>query len=964
MAHVSDASASVEFGRYTVEPHRRELLADGRPVKLGGRAFDLLMALIDASGAVVSKDVLLDRVWPGRIVEENRLQNQVSALRRAFGADQDLIRTVAGRGYKFTGDIRARSAARLVAEVPPATPVPPDSPTNLPGRFSELIGRDTELRKILDLVAAHRLVTLTGIGGIGKTALVIEAARHLLPEFADGIWIAELGPLSDPDLVSVTVATALGLELAGGAMSPERVAKALSSKRLLLVLDNCEHVINAASSMAEALLRAGPSGRVMATSREPLRVPGESMYRVPPLPVPAENTQDLDEVLRHGAVRLLVARARAADPHLLLDQNTAVAAAGICRRLDGIPLAIELAAARAATLGLEGVASRLDDQFKILTGGYRTALPRHQTLRATIDWSYELLSEPERMVLCRLAIFPGGFALDAASDVAAGAEIAALDAIEYITSLVSKSLVGADISGGSQRFRLLETTRAYALEKLAERGEFELAARRHAEFCRQLFERAEAEWEARPTAEWLADYGWQIAGVRAALDWAFSNGGDPEAGVALAVAAVPLWVQLSLMDECRGRVERALSSIRSGAGRDTRREMQLCAALGVSLTYTKGSGPETGAAWEKALQIAERLNNTDYQLRALHGLWLYNTISGEFRTALGLAQRFSALAAETTDPFDRLIGDRLIGVILHYMGDHTDARRHTERMLASYVPPVHRSHTIRFQYDQGVLARGILARILWLQGFADQAMSLAQSNVEGARATGHAISLCYALAQAACPVAFWVGDLAAAENSVAMLLEHSEKHALPVWQAWGRSLYGVLLIERGEVARGLPVLKSALDELAEARSTLPYMVFQGELAEVLGRVGQVEQGVALIEQAIERCERSEERWSIPELIRIKGQLLLLDNAASVAGTAQDQFQHAIDWARRQGALSWELRGATSLARLWCNQGRSEAAYKLLAPVYDQFTEGVETADLKAARALIDDLRASKPRQVS
>ncbi len=609
MAHVSDASASIEFGRYTVEPHRRELLADGRPVKLGGRAFDLLMALIDASGAVVSKDVLLDRVWPGRIVEENRLQNQVSALRRAFGADHDLIRTVAGRGYQFTGDIRARSAARLVAEVPPGTPVPTDSPTNLPGRFSELIGRDTELRKILDLVAEHRLVTLTGIGGIGKTALGIEAARHLLPEFADGIWIAELGPLSDPDLVSVTVATALGLELAGGAMSPERVAKALSSKRLLLVLDNCEHVINAASSMAEALLRAGPQGRVIATSREPLRVPGESMYRVPPLPVPAENTQDLDEVLRHGAVRLLVTRARAADPHLLLDQNTAVAAAGICRRLDGIPLAIELAAARAATLGLEGVASRLDHQFKILTGGYRAALPRHQTLRATIDWSYELLSEPERIVLCRLAIFPGGFTLDAASDDVAGAEIAASDAIEYITSLVSKSLVGADISGGSKRFRLLETTRAYALEKLAERGEFELAARRHTEFCRQLFERAEAEWEVRPTAEWLADYGWQIADVRAALDWAFSNGGDPEAGVALAVAAVPLWVQLSLMDECRGRVERALSSIRSGAGRDTRCEMQLCAALGVSLTYTKGSGPETGAAWEKALQIAGQFGN-------------------------------------------------------------------------------------------------------------------------------------------------------------------------------------------------------------------------------------------------------------------------------------------------------------------------------------------------------------------
>src|SRR5215469_3787917 len=259
MALVSDAPASIQFGRFTVEPHRRELLADGRPIKLGGRAFDLLMALIEASGTVVSKDVLLDRVWPGRIVEENRLQNQVSALRRAFGADHGLIRTIAGRGYQFTGDIRARparSAARPVVEVPPGTSVPSDSPTNLPVRFSELIGRDTELGKILDLVAEHRLVTLTGIGGIGKTALGIEVARQLLPAFADGIWIAELGPLSDPDLVSVTVATALGLELTGGAMSPERVAKALSSKRLLLVLDNCEHVINAASSMAEALLRA------------------------------------------------------------------------------------------------------------------------------------------------------------------------------------------------------------------------------------------------------------------------------------------------------------------------------------------------------------------------------------------------------------------------------------------------------------------------------------------------------------------------------------------------------------------------------------------------------------------------------------------------------------------------------------------------------------------------------------
>jgi len=280
-------------------------------------------------------------------------------------------------------------------------------------------------------------------------------------------------------------------------------------------------------------------------------------------------------------------------------------------------------------------------------------------------------------------------------------------------------------------------------------------------------------------------------------------------------------------------------------------------------------------------------------------------------------------------------------------------------MLADYAAPPHRSHTVRFQYDQGVLARGILARILWLQGLADQAMRLAQSNVEGARAKGHAISLCYALAQAACPVAFWVGDLMTAERLVALLLEHSDKHALPVWQAWGRSLAGVLFIKRGEVERGLPLLRSALEEIDEIRSTLPYMIFQGELALVLGNAGQIEEGVVLIEKAIERCEVREDRWGIPELVRIKGQVLLAGHAASAPEAAQKQFQQAIDWARQQGAVSWELRAATSLASLWCNQGRSHAAYQLLAPVYDRFTEGAETADLKDAGVLIEGLRAAE-----
>jgi DNA-binding winged helix-turn-helix (wHTH) protein len=334
-----------------VLPHRRELLAEGQPLDLGGRAFDVLMALIEASGAVVSKDALMHRVWPNRVVEENSLQAQIAALRRTFGADRDLIRTIAGRGYQFTGEIRTVSA-RPDAQASGGMPPPSRPPTNLPEPVSELIGRDAEVVEIVDLSASHRLVTLAGAGGIGKTRLGFEAGRHLLPRFADGVWAIELAPLSDPELVPVTVATALGLELASGTASPLTVANALRSKQLMLVLDNCEHVVDTAAQMAEALLRANPAARVIATSREPLRAEGEWVYPVPPLAVPTEGSPDGEDPLRYGAVRLFVERACAVEPHFSPDARVLAAIAGICRRLDGIPLAIELAAPRVATLGI------------------------------------------------------------------------------------------------------------------------------------------------------------------------------------------------------------------------------------------------------------------------------------------------------------------------------------------------------------------------------------------------------------------------------------------------------------------------------------------------------------------------------------------------------------------------------------------------------------------------------------
>ena len=871
---------------------------------------------------------------------------------------QEILRSRSSRPDRATvagpagGDPVPGPAADLLSAAVAALPEAP-SPTNLPAPTSELIGRADALAEVTELLGVHRLVTLIGAGGIGKTRLGLEVARQVLPGFADGVWVAELAPLSDPGLVPATVAVALGLTLLAGAESPERVAAALGAKRVLLMLDNCEHVIEAAARMAEALLRANPHVRVMATSREPLRAPGEYVYRVLPLEVPAEGAEGREDLLKAAAVKLFVARAQAVE-HFSLDVRTAAITGAVCRRLDGIPLAIELAAARTATLGLEELAAHLDDRFRLLTGGHRTALPRHQTLRATLDWSYELLSAIERTALRRLAIFVGGFTLEAASAVATASDLGAPEVVDNVTNLAAKSLVVVEVAGAVTRYRLLETTRAYALEKLTESGELEQVARHHAEYYRDLFERAEAEWETRPTLEWVATYGRQIDNVRTALDWAFSPSGDASIGAALTAASVPLWFQHSLMVECRGRVERALAGLGPRAGRGGRREMQLFAALGVSLMQTKGPAPDTTAAWTTALEIAERLDDIEYQLRALWGLWHFRVSLGECRAALALAESFCGRVAGSDNPAELLVGERMVGVSLHYLGDQANARRHLERMLSRYVTPAHRSHAIRFQYDQQVAARMILARILWLQGFPDQALRTAQENVEDARAIDHALSLCYAL-EAACLVPLWIGDLPVAERFVAMLLDHSARHALTVWHARGRCLNGVLLIKRGEIGGGLRLLRDALEELGETGFVPHHTALLGTLAQGLAGSGEIAQGLATIDEALARSERDEEYWCIAELLRIKGELVMLAGGSGAGPAAEGQFQQALDWARRQGALSLELRGATGLARRWHGRGQTGPARELLAPVYGQFTEGLDTADLRAAKALLDQL---------
>jgi predicted ATPase/DNA-binding winged helix-turn-helix (wHTH) protein len=957
MDPAAETPTAIDFGRFRVLLRRRELVADKRPLELGGRAFDVLMALIEAEGAVVSKDALIERVWPGRVVEENNLQAQISALRRVFGADRDLIRTIAGRGYQFTGEILtvpSQPYLPVTAALPQAVSAPSGPRTNLPEGVSELIGRDAVLAELQELSALHRLVTLAGAGGIGKTRLAIEVARHLVSRFADGVWLAELASLSDPDLVPATVGTALGLESTGG-MSAERVAKALSARQVLLVLDNCEHVIDAAAQMTEALLGANQASRVITTSREPLRAAGEWIFPVPPLAVPAEAGTSVDDALQYGAVRLFIERARAAEPRFSQDERAVATIAAICRRLDGIPLAIELAASRAATVGVDEIASRLDRRFDLLTGGRRNALPRQRTLRATLDWSYELLPEIERQVLRRVSVFAGGFMLEAASSVAASVAINASGVVDCVANLVQKSLVTADVGVFEARFRLLETTKAYALEKLTESGEYDDVARRHAEYYRTLLQRAATETQTRRTSEWLAVYSLDIDNVRTALDWAFSSDGDTVTGVELTIASERLWFGLSLMDECRRRVERALSSLPPRESGGAAHAMQLYATLAVVLFNTNGPGSDASTAWTDVLDIAEQLDDNEYRLRALWGLWYNRVSNAECRAALTIAQRYYTIPPSQAGPADRLIGERMVGTSLYYLGDLNGARRHLEHMLIECTAPMRRSHIMRFQFDLPVAAHGTLARVLWLLGFPDQAKRMSKENAEEARAIDRvaSVSLYWAL-DCECMIGLAVGDMAAAEYSAATLLDYTVKQGLRFWQALGHSYEGQIWIKRGDVVAGVQCLRSGLDELRETRYVLRYPGLLGALAEGMADIGQVTQALAVIDGALAKCEATDERWTMTELLRIRGELVRLAGTSEASAAAEDHFLQGIDWARRQGALSWELRCATSLARLWHDQGRSRQAHELLTPVYDRFTEGFATSDLRTAKLLIEE----------
>ncbi|APR80459.1 Signal transduction response regulator [Minicystis rosea] len=936
-------------------------------VEIGGRSLDLLTVLVEQPGRVHSKDELLKRVWPDVVIEDGSLRFHMAGLRKILRDGENGARYIAtqvGVGYAFVAPVQRlplpdHSPSSASCERPEAQHEPAETPRagSLPARLTHLIGRDHDVDLLTQRLSDTRLFTIVGAGGVGKTTLAVEIGHALSASFGGKVAFVDLGALEDPALIPSAIAGALGIAVQ--VEDPMRVLLGhIRAQKLLLLLDNCEHLIDAVSAMLERLTESAPQVSVLATSREPLRARGEHVHWLGSLGYPAVTEGlSLEQLLAYPAIELFVERAAAANSTLEIELEAARSIADMCRRLDGMALPIELTAVRVATHGVDATARLLGERFSLGWTGRRTALPRQQTLQATLDWSYDLLSEPEQRSLERLSLFLGPFSMDAAQEVIADDTMGPDTAVRALDQLTAKSLLSFIPTHGDARYRLLEMTRAYARQKLLAHGSEELraAARRHASyFLRSLLRSLEVAAPALLGAQdGAAQFSDQLGNIRSALAWCFEPGGDLSIGIALAAASAPVFLNLSLLVECRTWCARAAAQLAPDQ-RGTAIELELQAALGLSLMFTRGNTPAADVALRRALDVAVSLGDRWNQLRLLGRLHIFHERIGDFQTALAWATTAVEVAEAIGEPEATAVAASLAGISHHLAGDQSRAHRELSLSLRKSLPSK-RERTIYYGFDHRNRSGIALARTLWLQGHADQARRTAERTVREAAVLEHPITECIALIWML-SVYLWTGDLAKAESALDTFANRAEVNGFEPYITASSGFRGQLMVHRGETREALTWIEESLARLHAARYELLTTSFEAALTEGLTLCGRYEEALELVNATIARCQDDGEGLARPELLRIKARAAQQGVAADPL-RAEEWLLESVDHSQRQGARAWELRATIDLARLWQQQGRAAEAHERLQRVRAQFSEGADTADVRAADLLLSALRA-------
>ncbi|UXN58472.1 ATP-binding protein [Phyllobacterium zundukense] len=937
------SGAIVSFGSFRLDGARRLLLRNGELVRIGSRALDLLIALVERAGDIVSRHELLDLVWQGVVVDEAGVRVQMAALRRALEDGQDGARyivNVAGRGYSFVAPIVRED----IDSVPPTVlPQASRSLSHAPPPPRSLIGRETVIDSLSGLLLERRFVSIVGSAGIGKTTVAAAIALRMQSEFADdNIAFVDLGAVSETGVVPGAVISALGCKLEGTDLVEELLSY-VRDKRMLVVFDNCEHLIDATAFLAGELVRGAPGLHLLATSRESLRVEGETVHLLSPLLVPDNELPTAAEALSTAAVQLFMDRAVASGFEGGLTDIDAPMVAEICRRTDGIALAIEMAGSRAGAYGIRGVADLLASNVELHLPGRRNVAPRHQTLETMLDWSFNLLTEKEQIVLAHLSAFVGFFTMDAARSISGDHARAALG------SLVDKSLVWVHPVDNAVFYRLPHTTRAYAATKLREIGNAEQISRRHARYFADLFKAVALKPGLYANIERHALH---IGNVRKALEWSFSDKASYAIGIELAADSSPLFIGLWLLAECRHWSHLALGIVQ-GHSRGSQQEVRLQEALAISSMHTQGNPQEVRDAIERGLDLSQADESWVPQIRLLAGLSVFLSRLGDFDGGLDAARRCMVLAKRNGSLAEKVISEWMVGAACHLAGDQAAAVEHCRRGF-KLEATVGRVDVNIFGYDHHLRAEIALARCLWLRGFPKTANGMAlrlMNEAERSSLPGN-----YSIAAvASIPILLWGGDTQNSREHIERVIAHTEKHSLRSTAAAAWALKGEWLLMTGEAAAAVDVLRQALHILHLDPFRLVIPPASRALAAALVHCGEYDEARASIAEAISSAEKMGQRLWVPSLYRTQAEIALKAPCPDI-DAAETALRKSIKLATAQAAIGWQLKAAVSLARLLIDSGRSVEAFGILRPIFEEFSERTGTRDLMNAERILASLK--------
>ncbi|MBM0106772.1 helix-turn-helix transcriptional regulator [Steroidobacter sp. S1-65] len=924
------------------------------PVALGDRALDILIALVERAGEVVSQRDLTARVWRDLVVSPSNLRVHMSALRKALGDGENgtrYIENVTGQGYCFVAPIARAVTAASTAKLPEL----PDAVRKrlvLPPKLPRMLGREPVVRCVADDLLKHRFITIIGPGGMGKTTVAIAVAHAMRDGFADVACFVDIGAIADPKLVGATIAASLGLQVQTEDATPA-LLEHLRTLRLLLILDNCEHVIEPVATLAETLFKDAPALHILATSREALRVEGERAYWLPALASPApDSSMKAADVLAFPAVQLFMERAAASGGHFELNDESAALVAGICGRLEGLALAIELAAGRVGSHGLAATADLLNKNLGLDWHGRRTALPRHQTLRALLDWSYWFLPADEQAAMRRLSVLVGDFTLEAASTIIRGESGNDAATLNTLDALVAKSLVSVHSGdAGTVRYRLLETTRIYGLEKLHESGEADSAARCHAEYFKRLLDERHGgliDLEYTGRAHALREH---LGNIRSALEWCFSrSGGDFDVALAvdLAAAAASVFLELSLLGESYRWSSAGLAAL-DDSTRGGRREMLLRSSWAISSMWIRGGRDDVLSAIARTLELADPLAEPSQRLRMLATRHLFLTRVADFRGALVAAEEWDVAARQVNDVSCLAISELMQGVARHFLGDQAGANKLFD---AGFARAGERNLQLCGN-DHRVRGLVVMSRALWLSGFPERAIATARQAATTAMKSGKPLDTCFALLYTT-PVYLWCGHWDAVQSALDQLVRHTHWPLLKPFHPVERAMQGTLLIGRGSAEAGASLLNGVLQQMRDERQDVARTFVACAIADGLTLAGRPEEALTILRTIRRNAVPGAESVQLPELLRLQANALLSLEQTNEA-RAERLLLRSSRIARRQSALAWELRTAMTLARLRYKQGQSEQARDLLAGTYGRFTEGFGTQDLQQAAQLLRDL---------